>query len=1418
MITQTEDKSIDVDYDIFSIAGRTALVGGGLYALNKSVNDGVFKNNTGNTFKRRENAHTQGLKSLFKQDLKTTTRSEKPDYGFKNSSFFNIKDSLVDKEIKHISNFEDIADRFSGGYKGYSSALPDALESLKERIHQVDGVTPTIGVRYNKEGQVDYVSFKTKAGSLRVHTVDSNGLISNGSSAQNKYVARSFYSHNGTNLGQVYGSDVGMATFFTENYDRINNGEISLKEVNDAYQSSLYYSDKQFGDTVEAMRSNPEIIESMRASAIEDPLLRFNKNQNGKRQPLGRRSKKDFMKKRALEGMAQGSAADIAKGIIHLTDAPHYSIPFLSETNNPKQLFRNVKYKPVKGSEEFISYSDALFLDKESMGLLREELGKSGVNLGELAPEQLLINKSKAGTIIDSTRSLQIDSNKVSDASDFLLNKMAKTAGLSTEEFSYRIKDGGFGSFDKNTQDLLRNISVDDYKNYIRGEMQKSFKKRKAFLSVNKSLDHVGGDLETQSYYKEAQRLKTQGRLDSELQSVEESIKTNAQKYRERNVFGLSTDGSRSVKLEKAHQGLLLDNLHYSKGKLTVQLRREKRLGVGDKIHDPSGELKAIIKGEVDNLPRYLENVYKRKHKTSVVPEHIKKRFQNTTFIANEEAMKTTVQGRNAYSVLVGITNEAGLSSNKKVLGILDHLHSNYSTMNDEAKMDIWKQLNAIAETEGKTLHGLSGMDTGIGFSTRKMVGYGNAAIDMGAGGLGFFSERHIKLFESMGLHGLSSDIIGRRVRSGAAKTYTDFDLASKLLKDTKYQGTFNLDDLSQNFFENIFPELNNEDVKALDLRKQFLHGKSNRGAAFVNLGEEIEGINKIAIFDTEKLMGHIGHQIGSAGEYKRYTELDSLTKKILYEARKRKRDPQKLQNLIKNYNVAISQMGDGLRKSLLKDKVSKSLYGQITSAGEGMAEYSEKLAKQFGTKGALPFVAAVGDKKFIELFGEEALNNFERTGTSGAWAVATREPVEGLSSVPVNVVPESAFKDISKLGDEQIAVLTNPKNNILKMLFGDTDGDSFSLIPALTNDSSKELQELAFGNSENAIAFRSAQNVKTKMSLKGQKQKSILETSFEEMRLATFHAKDLEKGFVGIASNAMKPLHELNALKHGNGINPDKFYRIENVLHTFTENIIKGKHQTLDQLKGGKAQRVLEALTGVEEFKEMSNTDRIKYFRDFTDQLFLGEASPLASRIRKGEKGQEIIQSLTDANVDADEILNNDWFRNMTSDEAMGDLIEATNLSKRAGSAVDDAIELAEEEVSQVLSASGKKQRTLIESLHAGTEETKQMFNGVGKNIAKYALLPAAAFGLLGTVFHSRSKMNSSGETSDNQKNVYKKGSSINMDAPKHMRPEIQGQVQSGFKIDQYASGKQGGRMQINDNTKSFDHYDMQDKMNKGY
>ena len=1526
MITSTEDK-FDVDYDVFSFAGRAALLGGGLYALDKSIKEGVFKKDPKNLGKFNNN-YIANLSQMLEKDINKPERKVNDLSKFKNKSYFKESDSLPRPISLSSINDEEVLslkDLLKGGYKDRSKELINELEALRNEIRVTDSSEEFINLRKqkpgvksgrmsvqtDKSGKILSVSFDSLAGKQTINVVDQDGMIT---IRDNKYLTRSQFTNEGQRAGKIFGVDVAHASFLREKYIDLVRGNISTNEVRSKLNKSLTYNGKVYD------RISKERIDSNVAKNI------LNSAQDNVFSPMNHVARSMVMLKEATEGKGIASASNLADGIIRLLGDSIDDVDGLAYTSNPNQLFRaNTFYIDKDGNRKSLTDVNVAFLDdKQLENFQRIGKEKYGFNFGDLAKEELIANSKMLGSVGDNSRSIQIRGDYLTDASEFVLERMREATGLSKDDFEAKIREGGFDAFDSTTRDKLRSIGTSDYSKWLKEEQSRTLQKRQALMYANGSSDEFrkgrrellaqrealikvkrgrsfniltkgkakdikrnrrdfllykqgeellkAGKLDSEieridsllkevrkkidpkvlrsKEYKDAQRLKQQGKLNAnDIRDLDNHLLNLKEKINNADVFGLSNDKSQTQSITKKIKNLFFENLHIGKeGNLTFSLLKISKIGQGTKGIDVAGETKAVYKSASDYVSDILIDMHVQEY-GSISPE-AEAAYRSTHVIAKKEAMKTEIIDRNLQDAIHSIRAKNAANPNEEVTRLLKEFDSSSKADGDYTKLirDLSKTVGGQYDPEGKYLGGadinkLLGTDHGVAFIKNKLVAFGSVAEDLGAGDLGFVAERHFALM--LGMPNFAKSVMGRKSTAGAFKTFRNFSEVDKMMKDSVNAGFISFDNLQDNnssfyrFMSEVFPSVTEDGVDRLQNlknRKEVLSrlGKYDNGAAFVSLKGTFNGISKIPIFADEDMMGLIGEQIGFDGDYKKYTEIDRLTKDIIYEAYSSNRDEGRLKTLITNYQEAMKQMSGTLRDKILSGKVKGSMIGQAASGSEALNQYADKLFNK-GIKHAAPSVAAVSKKQFIKMFGPDAYKTFKADFADGKassfWAFAIREPVEGLSGLPVNVVPADVFDGIKDLDERRIALVANRSNSILNMVFGDYDGDQLSLIAATDDLSAEEIKRLATSNDADAVAFRKSQETVTKFKLKGVHSKSLLSNDLAALRLSNFYAKDLEKGFVGIASNTLKGLHEVNRKIHSEMINgklmpTEKFYRTEKMLHVLAENIIKAKAQSVDDLKNKRAQKVLDAIVGNDEFMNASMTDRIKMFRQFADEVTLGDAAQFADRLRSGEKGEKIISEISeslggDLNR-ANDIVNGGWFVDFTGDESMSDIMKVSGLSQRGADEIQDALD------NIIAKEAGEAQyrlTQLAEQTQEGIEQSKKMFRGFGGNAMKYAVLPAAVLGVLGTVFGAKSNISSDVEFSDGQRKhdrsgskPFKLGESVNIKQPTHMKPEVVGQAKTGFQINKYAATHRVNSVRIQDDSRNFDYFDMQDSLRRGY
>lgn len=1426
MITTTED-NFNVDYDIFSFAGRVALVAGGVAALDASIKEGHFKSlKTNKNSLKRNNEVIQTVKRAIEKDLQPAAKQQKKNYAFRETDeFLPTEDQIkkkkankrivagVDSEIvMKDGSRKRVRDLFEGGFMGRSKDAPDELKRAQESVMAYDNRSSApLTLTFDDNEKLQSVSIKTNSGIYDIPIVDKNSQITKGGS---KLATRGVFSKSEVGYAptKAYGADVAAFNFIAEQYGKGLGGDsgISVKEMNEKFSELTRNLDRDFGQ-IEVDKVNPMVTRQTILSSKFDPF-----------KDTDERSISQIIMEAQKKGFTTGlSAEDINKSILYLEENP-YKTPFEKETENPKQKHRaNTKYRRLDGKEVYNENARVLYANEEMMIALKDELAKDGITFGDLGKEERLANKSLMGKVVDNSRSIEISNRKMSKASDFLINQLAQASGLSIKEFTNKLRENrGFDAFNSDQVKNMQRIGIDDYENYLKKQIEISKTKKSAYLKVNSG---SGQPLTVDEavFFNEAKNLKAQNKLQEKLLEVESELKNHLDDFDVRNVFGVSVGGSSEVLTKKKYSGLFINNLKLNENSIVFNLRRESDIRVGSKIHDPSGQEKATVKKVVSNLGEYITRAVE-KIKGGPLTEGEKNFYNSVSFVGTDVGLKTEPELRNLSSVFLSIEQHAKESNNKKLLEIIENYRAKHDGMTDEENMKFWKSL----KDTGISFADMQGVTTEAGY-LRTSVGlaFGADNIDMGFGGPGFFSERHLRLFAGMGAGSYAEELVERRLNKGASSVHENLKQVQKLMKDSAKAGFINFEDLNKkDFFANIFNTDADEGLDTFEMRKKYLEKyKNDYGAVFFDLGEEIDGVSRIPIFTEESYRGYAGEQIGYKGDVRKFTNIENLTKKIALEARKGpEKNKEALKTLIKNYMTAISQMDENLQKAKYGGKFSESGYLVFKSATDELKEYSLKMKNSKGTKNYIDAIAQVSDKRFVEMFGPEALEEYKKTKISKAFGMVLREPADAAAALAMNYIPGGEADDALYLTEKA-----------LSMIGGDLDQDAGTAGAALRQKSIEQIEELVYGNTENSIKFRENMERRSNISLKGRGAKSIFDFSFEDQRRASFLGKVLEKGMVGKVSNAMSVVQQMNQRLNALS-NPDKYHKTTLLVGLLVENTIKGKKQSMQELLDKRSYQMLDAIMGANDFNSKTIDERTSVVRKFLDELMLNKGSKFADRIRAGEDSADFVQEIAlhlggdaidQSHYDeAKRMVNDTTFKDLTSDDTLGSIFEYSDASKEYKTILGDV----EDQITEITEGKTTEEilrRAKLEDAQEGLKNVKKTMGKVGGNLAKYALIPAAGFGILGTVFGARSSISSDIEFSDNQKNHEKSGfkpfkplDSINMGAPRHMKPEIRGGSQSGFQINNYAKSHSVSEMRIVDDTRNFDYFDMQDKVSKGY
>lgn len=1425
MIVEQADREFDGGNDVFSLTGRLALLGGGLYAADKTMDEST-KMPPG-VFSKRSSRFKTDLADVFTRASKTTIERPEAFGGVKESSFFNFGEEM-NSDLKTLStgNIDELRPMLKGGYKGFSSGLGDELSLLMDRMSS-NNLNPI--VRYKMTGdEVSFIGIEAGDLRLRVNPVLSSGEVLTGSGQQNRYISRPVYQAQGANK-VVYGEDVGLVRALESNLEKVISGELEPNDFYEKFQTARNFDDKNF-PTQLTPNSNPELVDYMKGSMIEDPGLNVDpQNRKG----LSARHKEQFMLQQGKGFAGASSASDINRGILLSPDNPLGAIPFLEETSNPKQVFRPVQHVDKFGNAGYRVDKNTLFLDDDEMSSLKAVLKDRGMNVGELAEEQILA-RSDAGKIIDRQRSISVSRKGVSEASEFLLGKVSEITGLNATQVSETLRETGISGFTQDQQKRIREIKLGEYGQGLENQLSNVKTQMRDYTALQKA------------------KGATAEEILSGTETYRNQISNLTEQLSRRDFFGMESDLMRESKIQKDLRNLNIDDIHFQNDKITFRLRREKLLGAGDKIHESAGEVKSIIKGSVDNMASVLAEAYNKKTGLKATPEMMAQ-FESVDFIANQSAMRSSLESRNAASLFHNVFHKAHAENNTRLIHELETFKNNYSSLPEDKRAQIFKR---IEEMTGMPVTEYANQSFGFGKKRTHFVAFGNAAADMGAGNIGTVSERHFYNFKSLGLNNFIEDIVGRRQDKSGILAALEFEKTNRLLGDSKFQTPLKASAMTPGMIDELFPRVTDANISdPLASRKAMFDKFGIKGTGFIDLGREIGGVDKLAVFSDDFFGGHIGPQVGSSSDVRRYTKVDKAVRDILYEMKKPNITEQKLERLVKNYKVAMDKMGGSLREGLLKGKTLGSYYGIVNSAPEALSAYAGSLGKYYGTQSALPSVGLATKEKFIDMFGYDQYKGIKQqlkdiTGgrrlsindvrdpsklvVSDAWAMITRDPTEGLTHIPMNVLPEDIFDGIKMEGSFSVVTKPDEKGyHILQSMFGDVDGDSFQVVSATNAKSKEELFELAYGNSSKAVAFRESQRAKSEVSLKGRDKfadgKRFFDIGIAERREAVSRAKQLEKGMIGKISTALQTVHQAShnlISQSGNTGDFKRFLTLANSLHYFAENSIKGKYQTFNELRGQKTLDILNHLTGAEGLDMLPVDTRKKKVMGFFDELVLGpDSQDIADRLRASSTVDTALAEQLRARGIEDVQKVSGWFRDTASKQNIDLMFDAYNQgvamnSNVKGTMAADIMEIAAEGTD----SDAFKTKIKFEKLTAMQETAKSTMLKGAKNLGKYALLPAAAIGLAGTVFGGRSDIKSEGpkEFSDGAKRHFGGGGyeqrqvlSPQMRRPKYENARVEGQS-SASQMD-YNNVPSNSRMRIEDHTSTLDKYEIQELVERG-
>ncbi|MDD3412430.1 MAG: hypothetical protein PHY47_00355 [Lachnospiraceae bacterium] len=1414
MIVEQADRerNFEVSHDPFSLAGKAALLGGALYSIDKTDFSGLARFRS-----QRDNKFKKNLASIISNSSKNIQK-KKNNFSIFRSKYASNNLVKANKDTIFAKSIDEVIQKMSGGFRGNSATFGDELRNIYNQIVHKEGV-PTLSY-VMREGEIAQINLRTKNANIPFNPVTKSGSVFAGKALNSNFVSRQLYHHNAAGTS-YYGEDVGMARAVNRNLDAILSGQMSTSYIKHAFDSARFYNDSE---DMLALNSNPVQIDLMRKSQIEDPGLKINRLQ------MSSETRRHFMLKKAAENRAVSGPSDISKGITHDLDSPLHSKPFLLDTPDPKKAIRDVQIKNMDGSVSYNANRNVLFADENFLKHFKDVASERGIHIGELASDQAIFNSDRMGTLIDKSRRISVAEEGMSELSEGILDKLASAAGMTPEQISEIFDEGGdLNSFSGEVQEKMRSIKLGDHRNELLAERDRIVSGYKQEMN-NASLKQLGPD--------KLDELKRN--YDSELLKINERLDQS-------NYLGKNIDFVRDVHVEKGMEDLFVDNISKENGQFKVGLRREELIGAGVKIHGSSGETKVVGKESVSRFQEIAEEAYTRSG-NELTPE-LKKIIGTIDMIEPIESIKTGITDRNTSALLDSARHRAISENNTELAQVLDNYNRDYIGMNEAQRKSIF---STIEEMTGMGLDKYANQSlNGLGVVKNMEIALGKTASDMGAGGLAFVSRRHLENFSALGGDDFVEDILSRRANPEAVDAAEEFYRTMDAVKSGK-KNVISINDISTDDIAEFFPNVENADInEIIERRAARLKQLGIDGDAIIDLGREVSGVSRIPLLAHSSYNGIIGAKIGaSQGETRQFSELDESVRRVLYEMKSRNPEEKRLLTAIENHQNAIKMTKGTLTNNYTKDKIKQGINGIVTSAPDGLHEYSRQLSK--GVENALPNFAVISDSDFRNMFGKDKFNEvadfIEKNGTytrdtifgekntfkPNAFAMLTREPVENLNHMPTAVLPASMFN--SNIRDGQISVITEKRSNgwtrsFMDFLYGDTDGDMGSLVAATNEKSENFIKRLHSGNDEVATLYRQTQMDKADLQLKGHAkygynpdgtERGLIDVPEIERRQTQLAQKLSEKANIGILSKGLEPAHNAArsmAVNGGDLASQAKFQRIENALGFISEFTLKGKHQTQKNLMEGRSMELLEVITGSGSHSKSSVAERKASTLKILDEMILGEGNhSLAESIRQNGRTQETLEALRKAGH-SEGIADISYFRSFGNTETIGDVIDAIEQGKTMGNTAEQVIQYSSEGVdSEAFKRSARR-----ESITAITENVKNASFQGGKNFLKYALAPAAAIGFIGTLVGSKGEVRAVGQENytDNQKRHFSSNHTPKpviepqMRKPKYEHVQIRGQSsQQQFNPNNLPNNS---NVRFEDNQRTLNKYEIQELVERG-
>ena len=1421
----------DEEVDITSVLGKTALLGGiGYSSLKtyKEINDLIPRKYFRNKIISRKGNSVQA-KNIRKHIIEKSNNYIKD---ITNSHIFN-RLSHTDYDSSWTFNRFATKDALlkgidTSGYKGRSKGFKAELQKFLNNFDEVGGLKA-----FSFDGDLASINFIGDGTQYKIPVLNESSELMLGN---NRYVTRAVFTKNekGIYTGEVEGIDVAYLKKLNESVDDIKAGKINSKDLFEKIVGKSIWED---GSGISHMAETTTRGNIRREQGIVDP---FEDMKAWKRREIVKNLS-------TTKGFTGGSASMQAKGVLSLQNSLlHNEVPGAETSGSIYQLFRDNEFlnqpKPSvnwgkiggdRGLAKYKTYvlSDYTYVNTSGETVtvtaqesLKQALSKIGIPAHELADEELLVK-------------------------DFI-----KKAKISNNIYSYHVnlEEGGSVFTERLLRDITKDssniqslLSTQGLKNpgiILNEKLNKIVQREAAFDAQLAKLNAEKTDIRT-AIKRLSERLK--GGYDPVLREQLNELIARRREVSKKidyiirskghmkkaiknyGILGLKDGRVEQLKIRSNGPTESIRTIRYNpKTKmLDISTTSTKELGEGGKLF---GGLKATIDAR------------------NVDPAEVAK-------VIEEERAKLT--GRNPINVgdidILAMESrvklkKGALTANEAPIAIMQYAE-NVIDSNDQNRIKqleeigirkngtryeytpTGKSAKEIIETikkhnEGKNIEDIFLGKSGLGSRiTSSVVAPDVHRTQAGIGKKATISERALMNLQVLGLDKTTEDIISRRGTS--YDPFEQLKIMEELKNLTKDKTKMAI------HHKSIIEDLNAIFEPDLEKRANIFNRQKWGKNILIDLGEEIGGTRYIPLTSNKNMADMAGG----------YNDVELAAKKLI-EGVSKKYPKEKLLELSKAYSESLVQQEKTMTKRMYKIKnVSNSMYGQAASSLDGMDKYAKELAEKMGMKnGQIATVTAMTEADIGKYYnkyddsGKLIFNAVEEARNNNLWGVLTREPVEGIGSVQFSNIriAEDFGMHTNESGTIWLSGEDQTKSLARKSLMIDFDKDTISQVALTNKESINELKNflgLKGGGTIMGKEYLASLDRMSAFDLKGKPPMDILSMKEEELARALFTEKELSKAEIGRFSNTFKNIHIGGRERLRSNINQSearKFFLSENFSHLFMENVIKSKHQSKESLIKGQGAKIVDLLNKEHgtEYNRMLDSQRAEEMRRLFDEMTF-DSTDVAEKVRQAGRNSSMTEELAKM-MGIDDVglakRRAQVYSEITDIENMNNIL----LAHKEGSALNElndySLRIAKEAIKE---RSALKEGT-IEAINISKKIAGKFLNHTGK----YAILPAMAIGIAGTLMSKPKKLTPAVDTGILHENDIKYN---NESLPKHKKtlfdiPEgnnlaykVNGVVDRNTNIRQLANQNNNfsdASIRVQDHREYMNKYTIEEMIEKGY